>query len=178
MSDAKTVFEILVREHAETLLAFLRASLRDSHAVDDVFQETLVVAWRRLDDFDKNRSFGKWLRGIAAKLMLAHFRKTGRNPLQLDASALSWMEGRFARVQSAPGDTLGDKLELLRDCVEALPDEKRITIRARYFEQCSLEEIVERTQASLETVKKRLYRAKLQLETCLERKLPSLADTP
>ena len=30
----------------------------------DLFQETMVVAWRRLDDFDHTRPFGPWLRGL------------------------------------------------------------------------------------------------------------------
>ena len=46
MNKGKEVFEILMRENADMLLAFLRASVRDSHAVDEMFQETMVVAWR------------------------------------------------------------------------------------------------------------------------------------
>ena len=38
MSEAKDVFEILMREHADMLLAFLRASVRDPHTVEDIFQ--------------------------------------------------------------------------------------------------------------------------------------------
>ena len=171
MSDAKQVFEILMREHADSLLAFLRASVHDAHSVDDIFQETMVVAWRRLDDFDHQRSFGKWIRGIAGKLVLAHYRKSGRNPLSFDESTLQWMEYRFSQVQSLQGDTLREKLELLHECIAALSENNRAAIEARYFHRHSLEEIVTRMGIALQTVKKRLYRSKLQLEDCLNHKL-------
>ena len=177
MSQAKDVFEILMREHADTLLAFLRASVNDPHTVDDIFQETMVIAWRRLDDFDRERSFGKWIRGIAGKLVLAHFRKSGRNPRSFDESTLEWMESRFARVQSLKGDSLSEKLELLRECVAALSRENRVTIEARYLHRHTLDEIVEQTGVAIQTVKKRLYRAKLQLEDCVDRKLLALEES-
>ena len=67
MTLVKQVFEVLMRENADMLLAFLRASVRDKHAAEDIFQETMIVAWRRMDSFDRERSFAKWLRGIAKK---------------------------------------------------------------------------------------------------------------
>jgi RNA polymerase sigma-70 factor (ECF subfamily) len=65
MPDAKTLFETLVREHADMLTVYLRSALGDVSDVYDLFQETMIVAWRRLDDFDHRRSFGAWLRGVA-----------------------------------------------------------------------------------------------------------------
>ena len=62
MPDAKKLFETLVREHADMLTVYLRAALGDVPEVDDLFQETMIVAWRRLDDFDQTRSFAAWLR--------------------------------------------------------------------------------------------------------------------
>lgn len=176
MSEAKEVFEILMREHADTLLAFLRASVQDPHTVDDIFQETMVIAWRRLGDFDRQRSFGKWIRGIAGKLVLAHFRKSGKNPLSFDESTLQWMEHRFAQVQSLKGDTLSEKLALLQECVDALSQENRAAIEARYLHRSSLNEIVEQMGVALQTVKKRLYRSKLQLEACLSKKLLAVEE--
>lgn len=171
MSDGKDVFEILMRENAEMLLAFLRSSVRDAHAVDDIFQETMVVAWRRLDDFDRDRSFAKWIRGIAGRLVLAHYRKSARAHSSFDESTLVWLESRFTKVDRLQGDDLGEKLELLRDCIAALSAENRATIEARYLHRSSLEEIVQQMGVALQTVKKRLYRSKLQLETCISRKL-------
>lgn len=168
---ARDVFEILMRENAEMLLAFLRSNLSDGHVVDDLFQETMIVAWRRLDDFDQERSFGKWLRGIASNLMLAHFRKLGKAEVAVEQETLDWLETRFAKIQSLKGDSFADKLDLLRECVAALPEKYQTTIQARYHQQLSLEQMVDQLRVALETIKKRLYRAKSQLGQCMEKKL-------
>ena len=69
------------------------------------------------------------------------------------------------------GDTLSVKLDLLKDCIAALSDDNRKTIEARYLDLNSLEQIVSRFGITLQTAKKRLYRAKIQLEACLAKKL-------
>ena len=177
MTDAKKAFEILMRENADMLLAFLRASVRDPHAVDDIFQETMIVAWRRLDDFDSDRSFAKWLRGIAGKLVLAHFRQSGQQSPSFDQATLEWMEYRFAKIDVIRGDSLSERLALLHECIEALADENRATIEARYLKQRSLGQIETEMGVALQTIKKRLYRARLQLGSCLERKLLALEES-
>ena len=66
MQDARAVFDILVHEHADMLAAYLRTLLGRDSSLDDIFQETMLVAWRRLEDYDRSRPFAPWLRGIAA----------------------------------------------------------------------------------------------------------------
>lgn len=171
--DSKQVFEILMRENAEMLLAFLRASVRDQDAIDDLFQETMLTAWRRLDEFDRDRQFGAWLRGIAANLTLAHYRVQGRQPVPLSQETLDWLETRFSQLHKLRGDTFADKLSALRDCVQSLPDNYRQPIQLRFAESRSLAEVGQTMQLAIETVKKRLSRAKAQLADCLDRKLHS-----
>ena len=83
--DAKSLFEILIRENTDMLVAYIRAGVRDEHAVDDLYQETVLTAWKRLDDYERDKPIGPWLRGIAGNLMLAFYRKTSQTALPLDA---------------------------------------------------------------------------------------------
>lgn len=166
------VFEILVKEHTGMLLAFLRATVRDSTAVEDLFQETMLVAWRRLSDFDRERPFGAWLRGIASKLVLEHYRHVAqRQDHIVDSESLEWFGQQLDRVQSFSGDTWDEKLEALRRCVAELPEHYRQAIRLRYEEQLQLGEIISHLDLQMESLKKRLSRAKQLLYHCIERKL-------
>lgn len=168
------VFEILIRENADMLLAYLRSTVCDAHAVDDLFQESMLVAWRKLEQYDRGRPFGAWLRGIARNLALAHFRERARQDQPLDEASLEWLETRFAQVQTLTGDTLVEKLSALRDCVQLLPEAYRQPVQLRYAESLSLSEIGNRLQLATATLKKRLALAKLRLADCLERKLAAL----
>lgn len=169
--DAKSLFEILIREHTDMLVAYLRAGVRDAHAVDDLYQETVLTAWKRLADYDREKPFGPWLRGISGKLMLAHYRKTSRGATTLDDQALEWLNERFAAVHSMPGDAFHEKLVALRECVEALPETYQRPIIMRFNEERGLGEIESILQVAKETLKKRLTRGKSRLADCLERKL-------
>lgn len=167
----KDLFEILVREHADMLMVYLRSAVRDSCAADDLFQETLLVAWRNLDRFDRSRPFGPWLRGIAGRLVLAHYRKGARGPLLCDQAALEQLDRRVSGLESLRGDTLDEKLEGLRKCLELLPEPYQQAIRLRYLEELRGERLAQRLAVSLENMKKRLQRAREKLLDCLERRL-------
>ena len=165
------LFEILVREHADMLTVYLRAAVRDPAAVDDLFQETLIVAWRTLERFDRERPFAPWLRGIAGRLVMAYRRKSAIAPVVCDASMLEHFEHRLSALSHKSGDTLDEKLDCLRDCLEKLPGEYREAVRLRYLEDVPSETLAQRLNLSLEALKKRLQRGRARLLDCLTRKL-------
>ena len=169
--QAKRIFEILMRENADMLHAYLRSAVRDSNVADDLFQETMLVAWKRLEDFDQQRSLGPWLRGIASKLVLAHYRKSSTAEQTLDLPALNWLESRFAQLQQQPGDSFAEKLVAVRECVESLPQSYRDPIQMRYQQELSLSEIGKKLSLAIEALKKRLTRGKQQVSKCLDRKM-------
>jgi RNA polymerase sigma-70 factor (ECF subfamily) len=169
--DAKSLFEILIRENSDMLVAYIRAGVRDEHAVDDLYQETVFTAWKRLDTYDRGRPIGPWLRGIAGKLMLAYYRKTKRAAQPLDNNAIEWLNDRFAAIHSMSGDTFHEKLAALRECIDALPDTYQQPITMRFAEKRALKEIGAMLDLAKDTLKKRLSRGKARLAECLERKL-------
>jgi RNA polymerase sigma-70 factor (ECF subfamily) len=169
--DARTVFEILVRDNADMLTAYLRSVVRDPATVDDLFQETMLTAWRKLDEFDRSRPFGAWLRGIAARLVLAERRKRAAGLIFCDEATLQALDQGMERVGLQKGDTLDEKLECLRNCLELLPEPYREAVRLRYREGLSPAGLAERLQISWNAQKKRLQRARALLLECLQRRL-------
>jgi len=168
--QAHELFEILVRENADMLTAYVRSVVRDANAADDIFQETMLTAWRRLADYDKSRPFGPWLRGIAAKVMLAHRRQRARAFALCDEEILEHLDARCEAMHRQPGDTWDEKLEGLRDCIDRLPERYREAIQLRYAEEVPAEALLNRLQITMETLKKRLQRGRARLLECLERK--------
>lgn len=168
--DAKNLFEILMRENAGMLTAYLRSAVRDASTADDLFQETCLTAWRRIDDYDKSRPFGPWLRGIAARVVLA-WRRQQRKIVLCDEEILEHLDRRCESVHRLTGDTWDEKLSGLAGCLEDLPDRYREPIRLRYLEELLPEALAERLGLELETIKKRLQRGRARLWDCLQRKL-------
>jgi RNA polymerase sigma-70 factor (ECF subfamily) len=178
--QSRDLFEILIREHAPMLGVFLRSALADRTAVDDVFQETVLAAWKGLDGYDHARPFGAWLRGIAVRQVAAAWRRQGAERLLGEGAApvdLAELEQRCAELERAPGDTLDERLELLRACLDRLEEEERIALELRYAEELSLSGIAQRLGLGVEALKKRVQRARARLARCLEAKLAGLGGS-
>ena len=173
---AKQLFENLVRENADMLIAYVRSISRNDALADDVFQDTMLTAWRRQDDYDKDRFFGPWLRGIAARILLANHRKAARGASLCDEQTLDYLSQRFEALHRQPGDTFDEKLDALRDCVERLPERYRDPIKLRYEEDLRGDGLAQRLGLAAETVKKRLQRAKARLLDCISRKLAAVEE--
>lgn len=172
MSDhrAKLAFEILARENSRMLTAYLRTLVDDESVVDDLFQESMLVAWRRLDECDLSRPFGPWLRGIAGRLVLAHYRIRKTLPVFLNEALLTHVDQQFESITTRPGDTWDEKVVAIRECIAALSASHRAAIQGRYFDELKTSALAERLDISFEACKKRLVRARCLLAECLARK--------
>lgn len=174
--DSRDLFEILVREHVDSVRAFLLSSLRDPAAAEDLVQETFLVAWRNLDRYDRRLPFGPWVRGIAGKLMLNLRRKMGRSKVHFcDEETLHLMDRSFDRLSDLPGDSFDEQLEAMRGCMDSLSPSQREAIVLHYQHGLHCKEIGRRLGLGFEAVKKHLQRGRAALHRCLCTKLPSLA---
>lgn len=152
------------------VLAMLRSMVYDKNAVDDLFQETMITAWRTLDRYDEERPFGPWLRCIARFQTLAYYRKVKRLPTFDHAKVVNHLETRFDEIATRPGDTWEEKIDALDDCLQRLPEDARNIVVLHYEQDLTTEVIATRLRTSREAVKKRLQRARARLTDCFERK--------
>ena len=166
--SGQDIFEILVRENADMLTAFLRSALDNPADVDDLFQETMVVAWKRLDDYDRGRPFGPWLRGIARTLVLAHYRKRSGAPAWCTPDVLDALDARFEEFSHRAGDTFRDQVGALLDCVRRLSERLRQVVELVYGRELSYREAAIAIDEQEDTVRKRAQRARDQLHRCLQ----------
>jgi RNA polymerase sigma-70 factor (ECF subfamily) len=70
--------DALYTEHAAFLTRVLVRLVGDGPHVDDMLQETFLVAHRRRDSFDGRAAVRTWLYAIASRLAMRHRRGVGR----------------------------------------------------------------------------------------------------
>jgi RNA polymerase sigma-70 factor (ECF subfamily) len=165
--DGRAVFEILAREHADMLTAYLRSLVGHDPSLDDLFQQTMLVAWRRLNDYDRSRPFGPWLRGIAQKLVLEHHRRRAHRPAPMDPAVLVELDRRFDDLASGPGDSFRERAERVLACLAKLPDSMRNSIELVYARGMLIASVATALGSSEEAVKKRVQRGRQLLAQCL-----------
>jgi RNA polymerase sigma-70 factor (ECF subfamily) len=164
------IFEILMRENADSLTAFLRAAVDDHAASEDLFQETMLIAWQKLEEYDRNRPFGAWLRGIAKNLVLAYYRSAAREVPCPPEQILEHLDRRLAQIDRQPGDTLTDRIAALTDCLQRLAPAYREPVELHYQQHRTSEWIAQHLATTKAAIQKRLQRARMQLAECLEHK--------
>ena len=163
-------FEILIREHAAMLTAYIRAVVDDPDSVEEIFQQTTITAWQKLDGFDESRPFAPWLRGIAKNHMLMHFRTSTRYRKRLENHFADRLDAQFNTVDQQKGDTYAERISALRDCISRLPQDPHEAIDLVYIR--GLKRIPASRQAGVkpDTFRKRLDRGLNLLVGCLQRK--------
>lgn len=173
---AYRVFETLVRENERMLLTYLRAQIRDPGIVDDLFQETLITAWRKFDDFDSSRPLGPWLRGIALNLARNAARRRQADPHVFSETMHEAIEPLIDQMGQSGGRPIEQLVETLHHCLQKLPGHSRELIRLRYQENQNATAIAHDRGKSPVAIRKSLQRLRLTLGQCLGKAIPTLRD--
>ena len=167
---AEGLFDILVRQHAEMLNAFIHSFAFEKSTVDDVFQETIITAWKRIDEFDRSRPFGPWLRGIARNHILSSARKNRRYRTHLTELMQQRIALQFDKVDQTAGDSFSQRISELHDCIARLKEDAHEAIDLVYVRGLDAAAAAKALGTTDETFRKRLYRARLALAECLRTK--------
>jgi RNA polymerase sigma-70 factor len=171
----RKLFELFVRENEGALITYLRSLVRDPGLVDDLFQETLVTAWRRFDDFDTSRPLAPWLRGIALNLVRNSRRKRAGDLLQIGDQVAMFIEQAVAKVEVVEADNWRDRLAILSHCVDTLTTRSKSLIRWRYSDGKTATQIASRLDESPASVRKQLQRIRATLLECIAQRLGEAA---
>ncbi len=165
--SGREVFEILAREHSDMLMAYVRSLVGADSAADDLFQQTLLVAWRRLGDYDRSRPFGPWLRGIAQRLVMEHHRRGRARAMSTDPAVLAELDVRYEELERSKGDSFRERSSRLLDCLRRLPEAMRASIELVYTRGMLIAAAARALGANEESVKKRVQRGRQLLAQCV-----------
>jgi len=163
-----------VREHHAGLRGFVRSLGVDPLWVDDVAQEAFIVAYNRLDEFDRSRDFGAWLRGIARNLVINERRKDARRKRILSDNLTEVLIASSSANDDEPeemGDYALARLNALKECVRGLPEKSLRLLKSRYEEEHSAQDIAEEFSMNPPAVRKALERLRTALRECMEERI-------
>ena len=160
-------FEAIVDRYKRPLHVLLVRVVGDSHAADDLLQESFVRLWRSIDGIDETRPLYGLLRRTAVNLGLNYLRGRARRSSAVEAA------GREAPVAARPAPLGEDEEETcaaVRDAIAELPEEQRVCLALRVQEEMSYAEIAEAVGAPRGTVMSRLSRARMAVREKLKQR--------
>lgn len=149
--------EMLFRRHVAMASGLAFRLLGRDADIEDVVQDSFVVAFTSLDKLERLQAFASWLASIVTGTAISLIRR--RRLL----SRLGFVRVDPVLVENivsadAPADVTAELRAVYR-IVDRLPAEERVVLVLRRVEQLALDEIAEQTGWSLATVKRKLARA-------------------
>lgn len=143
-----------------------RVSSRD--LVEEVLQETYVIAFQRLPHYRPEGTFVPWLKGIA-RIQIAKELHARRRHVALAGDAVD------RALMPADPDDSGDADDgavaaALRDCLAQLAPRARLLVERRYAEDLPLAILARQFKQKATTLATTLMRIRSSLHDCLKTK--------
>src|ERR1700683_3480678 len=151
-------FTELFLRYRERVYGFFRRRMNDAAQAEELAQETFLAVLRGAQRYEPRATFRAYLFGIAFNILAAHRRKSANG----QKSA-----GVAPDEIAAPSGTNQEDALCVRRAVERLEGGEREVLMLREFEELSYEEIAKILYVPLNTVRSRLFRARMALRDIL-----------
>jgi RNA polymerase sigma-70 factor (ECF subfamily) len=151
---SREAFTELFERYREPVHGFFCRRLRDASRAEELAQETFLAVLRGVERYEPRASFRTYLYAIAFRQISGEWRRVKRES---------------AAPQSEPAMRDGrDEILWLRRAVEQLDETHREVLLLREFEQLSYDEIAALLRIPVNTVRSRLFRARMELKALLD----------
>lgn len=140
----------------------------------DLVQEIYIKVFKKINQYNESMAFNPWIRRIAVNTCL-NFKRTVKNNV-ISINYQYENQGSFEDIIAADCN-IEEEIErkdlekLIKENLKIMPENYRLIIMLRYYDDLSYNEIAELLDKPLGTVKTEIYRAKLLLKKQLERVL-------
>jgi RNA polymerase sigma-70 factor (ECF subfamily) len=168
------VFGLLVKRYERELYGYLRRYLGDETLAEDVFQNTFLQLFQKLNKYEQGRPVRPWLYTIATNQAIDALRRAGRRQAaSLDQLRETDADGdvhSLLDLLQTPGTDPLEKVaaderrDRVRAAVDQLPDHLRATVVLAYYQGLKYREIAEVLAIPVGTVKSRLHVALQKLQ--------------
>jgi len=156
-------FTELFSRYKQPLFGFFRRRVSDPAHAEELTQDTFVAILSASQRYQPAALFRTYLYAIALRILHAYRRKTAFRAMFQGSTP----EGH----EPAGHDTLATGT-LIRDALRKLPSRDREILMLREFEQLSYVEIAELLKLPVNTVRTRLFRARMALHDLLAAPAP------
>jgi len=163
-------FEMLYDRHASNVYSILLHIVRDESLAEELLQETFWQVWQKAGQYNVKGTGSAWLHQIARNKALDQLRRQKvRLPiLANDIEAYEWAIGPHQITLESEFEQ-GWTREMIHKALERIPNEQRLCLEMAYFEGLSQQEIAEKTQTPLGTIKTRMRMGLEKIERLLLR---------
>ena len=171
-------FELLVNRYQQRVANVISKFVKDRHEIQDVAQEVFIKVFRALPNFRGDSSFYTWIYRIAVNTsknhLVARSRRIQNTQVEFE-DAESFNTNEDHRNLDTPDAVYarGELEQTMSKAIAILPDDLKTAIILREVEGFSYDEIAEKMDCPIGTVRSRIFRARDAIDQALR---PLLQD--
>ncbi len=174
-----------VDEHGDLLFRFAYQRTGSRETAEDLVQETLLSAFKSLDNFKEEASDRTWLMRILRNKIIDFYRKTRTRQSEDEVSVKKevsidqffdesggWIPDKKPKAWIERPDEVVERGEIgerLDQCIDNLKGKGAVAFRMKYLEDEDSDEICKVLDITSSNYWVLIHRAKLQLRDCLDK---------
>lgn len=162
--------EVLYTETCQHMFFLAKSIVKSDEEAMDIIHDSYICVFQKLDNIKNLSGFKSYLRTTVVNRCKNYLSK--KKPLYLSDMTEDGEDFELEDIDGEIPDELlenKDVIECVRRVVESLPEEQRMCVILRYYDEMSLQEIADTLEVSLGTVKSRLSRAYKKMRDEIER---------
>jgi RNA polymerase sigma-70 factor (ECF subfamily) len=163
-------FRIIVELHHKPLISFIARYTGDRDSAEDIAQEVFLRVFKAAKDYKPQAKFRTWLFTIATNLCLNELRDIKNSSKLVDLSDLHEQEYPIAAPATFSPEKAAQNAELsmaVRKAIQNLPENQRIAIVLRQYNDFSYNEISKIMDISTSAAESLIQRARQNLKKSL-----------
>lgn len=157
---------VLIEKHQPQIYRFIYSKVQDKELASDLAQDTFfkVIKSLKAGTYQEEGKFLSWAMRIAHNLVIDHFRRLKRMPMQYERAEFSMFSFMSDNVHTKEEDMIQDHIyEHLHSLVKNLPEDQLEVVELRIFKELSFKEISEQTGVSINTALGRMRYALINI---------------
>ena len=136
--------------------------VRVKEDAEEIAQDTFLSVYKTLPSFRGDCLFSTWLYRVAYNKCLDHLKKNKRQVGIKDQDIsesfdIGYLDKSMYQLEQQ------ERLNMIKEAIEALPDDMAFLVNLFYLEELSLKEISAITKQSVNTLKVKLFRSRKRL---------------
>ncbi len=172
ISGDESALASLIERHQSKIYGFIYSKLGDRDLSDDIFQDTFIKVIKTLKtkSYNEEGKFLPWVMRIAHNLVVDHFRKAKKMPLQRETEEFSIFNYMTDNSLNIEGQIISEQVESdLAKLLNELPEDQKEVLVMRMYQDLSFKEIADITGVSINTALGRMRYALLNLRKIIEK---------
>lgn len=168
----ENALSVLIKRHQSKIYGFIYSKVSDRDISDDIFQDTFIKVIKTLksNSYNEEGKFLPWVMRIAHNLIVDHFRRNKKMPMQRDTDEYSVFSFMADTGMNVENQIISDQVENdLQRIIDELPADQKEVLVMRMYQDLSFKEIADLTGVSINTALGRMRYALMNLRKVIEK---------